>query len=198
MAQPIPTRKITDFRGQLTGGGSRPNLFEVEMAFPADIAVDSATLLKSRFLCKSANLPASNVAAIDVPFRGRILKVAGDRTFDPWTITIINDSDFTIRHAYESWMNTLSKLDNQTGYTDPATYQADMKVYQLGRDVDGTEKSGPSGNVTTLRSVTLFGTFPTNVSALDLSYESTDTISEFTVELQVQYMEINDGPGSVQ
>jgi len=194
----IPIRKITDFRGQLTGGGSRPNLFEVEMAFPADIAVDNATLTKSRFLCKSANLPASNVAAIDVPFRGRILKVAGDRTFDPWTITIINDSDFTIRHAYESWMNTLSKLDNQTGYTDPATYQADMKVYQLGRDVDGTEKSGPSGNVTTLRSVTLFGTFPTNVSALDLSYESTDTISEFTVELQVQYMEINDGPGSVQ
>jgi len=199
MAQPIPTRKITDFRGQLTGGGSRPNLFEVEMAFPADIAVDSATLLKSRFLCKSANLPASNVAAIDVPFRGRILKVAGDRTFDPWTITIINDSDFTIRHAYESWMNTLSKLDNQTGYTDPATYQADMKVYQLGRDVDGTGKSGPgSPIVSKLRSVTLFGTFPTNVSALDLSYESTDTISEFTVELQVQYMEINDGPGSVQ
>jgi len=194
----IPIRKITDFKGQLTGGGSRPNLFEVEMAFPADVGVDAATLTKGRFLCKSANLPASNVASIDVPFRGRILKVAGDRTFDPWTLTIINDSDFKLRHAFEKWMNTLSKLDNNTGFTDPASYHADMVVYQLGRDVDGTGRTGTTGNVTTLRSVKVYGTFPTNVSALDLSYESTDTISEFTVELQVQYFEINDGPGSLK
>lgn len=73
-----------------------------------------------------------------------------------------------------------------------------MIVYQLGRDVDGTRKSGATGNVSTLRSAKLFGTFPTNVSALDLSYESTDTISEFTVELQVQYFELNDGPGALQ
>lgn len=193
----IPIRKITDFKGQLTGGGARSNLFEVEMAFPADISVDAATLTKARFLCKAANLPASNVASIDVPFRGRILKVAGDRTFDPWTLTIINDADFKIRHSFEKWMNTLSKLDNNTGYIDPATYQADMVVYQLGRDVDGTKKSGSTGNVSTLRSYKVFGTFPTAVSAIDLSYETTNAIEEFTVELQVQYMEINDGPGTI-
>jgi len=193
----IPIRKITDFKGQLTGGGARSNLFEVEMAFPADVAVDTATLTKARFLCKAANLPASNVASIDVPFRGRILKVAGDRTFDPWTLTIINDADFKIRHAFEKWMNILSKLDNHTGYIDPASYQSDMIVYQLGRDVDGTGKSGATGNVSTLRSYKVFGTFPTAVSAIDLSYEATDTIQEFTVDLQVQYMEINGGPGTV-
>jgi len=193
----IPIRKITDFKGQLTGGGARSNLFEVEMAFPADISVDAATLTKARFLCKAANLPASNVASIDVPFRGRILKVAGDRTFDPWTLTIINDADFKIRHSFEKWMNTLSKLDNNTGYIDPATYQADMVVYQLGRDVAGTKKSGDTGNVSTLRSYKVFGTFPTAVSAIDLSYETTNAIEEFTVELQVQYMEINDGPGTI-
>jgi len=193
----IPIRKITDFKGQLTGGGARSNLFEVEMAFPADISVDAATLTKARFLCKAANLPASNVASIDVPFRGRILKVAGDRTFDPWTLTIINDADFKIRHSFEKWMNILSKLDNNTGYIDPATYQADMVVYQLGRDVDGTKKSGSTGNVSTLRSYKVFGTFPTAVSAIDLSYETTNAIEEFTVELQVQYMEISDGPGTI-
>jgi hypothetical protein len=193
----IPIRKITDFKGQLTGGGARSNLFEVEMAFPTDLSIDNDTLTKSRYLCKTANLPASTVAPIDVPFRGRILKVAGDRTFDPWTITIINDTDFKIRHAYEKWANILSKMDNNTGYIDPANYHADMVIYQLGRDVDGTKKSGATGNVSTLRSYKLFGTFPTSVSAIDVSYDSTNAIEEFTVELQVLYMEINDGPGTL-
>lgn len=193
----IPIRKITDFKGQLTGGGARSNLFEVEMAFPQDLSIDNDTLTKSRYLCKTANLPASTVAPIDVPFRGRILKVAGDRTFDPWTITIINDTDFKIRHAYEKWANILSKLDNNTGYIDPASYHADMVIYQLGRDVDGTKKSGSSGNVSTLRSYKLYGTFPTSISAIDVSYDSTNAIEEFTVELQVLYMEINDGPGTL-
>ena len=195
----IPIRKITDFKGQLTGGGARSNLFEVEMAFPSDLSTVAGTdvLTKSRYLCKTANLPASTVAPIDVPFRGRILKVAGDRTFDPWTITIINDTDFKIRHAYESWANILSKLDNNTGSIDPADYHADMVIYQLGRDVDGTKKSGAAGNVSTLRSYKLFGTFPTSVSAIDVSYDSTNAIEEFTVELQVLYMEINDGPGKL-
>jgi hypothetical protein len=193
----IPIRKITDFKGQLTGGGARSNLFEVEMAFPSDLSIDNDTLTKSRYLCKTANLPASTVAPIDVPFRGRILKVAGDRTFDPWTITIINDTDFKIRHAYEKWANILSKLDNNTGSIDPANYHADMIIYQLGRDIAGTKKSGAAGNVSTLRSYKLFGTFPTSVSAIDVSYDSTNAIEEFTVELQVLYMEINDGPGTL-
>ena len=103
----IPLRKITDFKSKLTGGGARPNLFEVELAFPSAVGVDNDTLQKARFLVKAAALPASTVAPIDVPFRGRILKIAGDRTFETWTIKVINDTDFSIRSAFEKWMNTI-------------------------------------------------------------------------------------------
>ena len=90
----IPLRKITDFKSKLSGGGARPNLFEVELAFPEAVSVDNGVLEKSRFLVKAAALPASTIAPIEIPFRGRILKVAGDRTFETWTITVINDVDF--------------------------------------------------------------------------------------------------------
>ena len=99
---PPPLRKITDFKSKLTGGGARSNLFECELAFPQAVNVEGLNdiLNKARFLVKAANLPASNVAPIEVPFRGRVLKIAGDRTFDTWTITVINDTDFAIRSAF--------------------------------------------------------------------------------------------------
>ena len=84
-------------------------------------------------MCKAAALPASNIAQIDVPFRGRIFKVAGDRTFDVWQITVINDEDFKIRTAFEEWMDQISKLDNNMGATDPSAYMTNATVYQLGR-----------------------------------------------------------------
>ena len=194
----IPIRKITDFKGQLAGGGSRPNLFEVEMAFPSDVGVDAATLTQGRFLCKAANLPASNVASIDVPFRGRILKVAGDRTFDVWTVTIINDENFLLRNAFEAWMQGISKNSNNTGATEPGSYMTNALVHQLGRGADnGIESQSNSGLVsggaiTPLKTYTFFDIFPTNISAIDLSYDASDTIEEYTVEFQVQYWE----PGS--
>ena len=104
---PPPLRKITDFKSKLTGGGARSNLFEVVLSFPDIAKPDSVVLEKTRFLVKAANLPASNIAPIDVPFRGRILKVAGDRSFDTWSITVINDTDFAIRSAFENWMNKI-------------------------------------------------------------------------------------------
>ena len=177
----IPLRKITDFKSKLTGGGARPNLFEVELAFPGAVGVDNDTLQKSRFLVKAAALPASTVAPIDVPFRGRVLKIAGDRTFETWTITVINDVDFSIRSAFEKWMNTINKMNDGTGLTDPEAYQADAYVYQLARD----------GGI--LRSYHFYDVFPTNISTIDLSYETTDTIEEFTVELQVQWWEASRG-----
>ena len=166
----IPLRKITDFKSKLTGGGARPNLFEVELGFPGAVGVDNDTLQKSRFLVKAAALPASTVAPIDVPFRGRILKIAGDRTFETWTITVINDVDFSIRSAFEKWMNTINKMNDGTGLTNPEQYQSDAFVYQLGRD----------GGI--LRSYKFYDVFPTNISTIDLSYETTDTIEEFTVD----------------
>ena len=107
-------RTLEDFKSRLIGGGARPNLFECEIYFPQFATSDSTITGTSsnnrsvqdltRFMCKAAQLPASNVAEIPVPFRGRVLKVAGDRTFDPWTITVVNDTDFTIRTAFEKWI----------------------------------------------------------------------------------------------
>ena len=176
-----PLRTISDFKSRLSGGGARPNLFEVELAFPDAVAIDNDVLQKARFLVKAAALPASNIAPIEIPFRGRILKIAGDRTFETWTITVINDTDFSIRSAFEKWMNTINKMDNATGLVDPKDYQKDAVVKQLDRD--GSE----------LRSYKFWDIFPTNVSTIDLSYETTDTIQEFTVELQVQWWEAYKG-----
>ena len=179
-----PLRKITDFKSKLTGGGARPNLFEVELAFPDSISIDNDVKEKSRFLVKSAALPASNITPIDVNFRGRILKIAGDRTFDTWTVTVINDTDFAIRSAFEKWMNVINRLSDATGFNDPAEYQEDAYIHQLDRDGS------------TLRTYKFFDIFPTNISQMDLSYETVDTVEEFTVELQVLYWESLKGVGA--
>ena len=145
-----------------------------------------------KFLCKAAALPASNVAPVDVPFRGRILKVAGERTFDTWTVTVINDENFKIRTAFEKWMNGISKLDNATGASNPASYMADAFVYQLGRGAGTVESTSASTNtngtsIQALRTYKFYDIFPTNISQIDLSYDTTDTLEEYTVEFQVQY-----------
>jgi len=176
----IPLRKITDFKSKLTGGGTRSNLFEVELAFPAAINVDGNVLDKARFLVKAAALPASNVTPLEVAFRGRTLKLAGDRTFETWTITVINDTDFAIRSAFEKWSNYMNRLSDNTGTTDPAQYQADAFVYQLNRD----------GSI--LRAYHFYDTFPTSIGSINLSYE-TDAIQEFTVEMQVHWWEAIKG-----
>ena len=182
-ANTLPLRTISDFKSKLKGGGARPNLFEVELTFPSIVGVqdENEVIENSRFLVKAANLPASTVANIDIPFRGRILKIAGDRTFETWTITVINDTSFSIRSAFVKWMNTINKLNDGTGETDPALYQVDAKVHQLDRE----------GR--TLRKYVFKDVFPTNISAIDLSYETTDTIQEFTVEMQVHFYEAFKG-----
>ena len=179
-----PLRKITDFKSKLIGGGARPNLFEVELAFPEEIAIDNDVKEKARFLVKAAALPASNITPIDVNFRGRILKIAGDRTFDTWTITVINDTDFAIRSAFEKWMNSINRSSDATGTNNPADYQEDAYVHQLDRDGS------------TLRTYRFYDVFPTQISQVDLSYETVDTIQEFTVELQVLYYESIKGVGA--
>ena len=183
--KPPQLRKITDFKSKLAGGGARSNLFEVELSFPAAVAVDGLNdiLQKARFLVKAAQLPASNVAPIEVPFRGRTLKIAGDRSFDSWSITVINDTDFSIRSAFEKWMNTINRVSDNTGLTDPASYQADAYVYQLDRNGD------------TLRKYHFYDVFPTQVAPIELSYDA-QGIQEFTVELQVLWWEAVKGSGA--
>ena len=184
-------KTISQFKSALRGGGARPNLFEVELTtFPAGISWDADTF---KYLCKAAALPASNVASIDVPFRGRTFKVAGDRTIDVWTVTIINDEDFKLRRAFESWTELIAKLDNNLGATNPAAYMSNATVYQLGRGstVNSTTNAGADSSI--LAAYKFVDIFPTNVSNIDLSYDSSDTIEEFTVEFQVQSYEIISG-----
>jgi len=173
---PPPLRRITDFKSKLTGGGARSNLFEVVLSFPEVAPADTVVLDKSRFLCKTAALPASTVASIPIAFRGRTLNVAGDRTFESWSVNIINDTDFAIRSAFENWMNTINRVSDNTGVTDPALYQADAFVYQLDRDGS------------TLRAYHMYDIFPTNITAIDLSYDQ-EGIEEFTVEFQILWWE---------
>ena len=180
----IPLRKISDFKSRLSGGGARPNLFEVELAFPDAVAIANDVLQKSRFLVKAAALPASTIAPVEIPFRGRILKVAGDRTFETLTITVINDTDFVIRSAMEKWMNVINKLEDATGLTDPDEYHKDAFVHQL--DLDGS----------ILRSYKFWDIFPTNISTIDLNYETTDTIEQFDVEMKVHWWEAFKGTSS--
>lgn len=215
MANNPSLKNLSAFKTRLAGGAARPNLFEVAIdKFPTEIQSywPSDQKIDFRFMCKSAALPASNVASVEIPFRGRTLKVAGDRTFDTWTVTVINDEDFRLRHAFEAWANLLSKLDNATGAVNPTSYMVDAVVFQLGRSnqLEGTQvrntvgAQGPgfgatgSGDATVLRSYKFIDIWPSNVSAIDVSYDTTDSIEEFTVEFQVQYFEISDGPGNLR
>jgi hypothetical protein len=209
------SRTLEDFKSRLIGGAARPNLFEVELAFPTfategatgDQADQTRTVSElSRFMIKTANLPASNVGVIEVPFRGRALKIAGDRTFDVWTVTIINDVDFSIRTAFEKWMNAINKHDDNSGLINPAQYQRDAIVKQFGRSSVSSANSNvtnpnitqPGDAIPVLKAYKFYGIFPTAVSAIDLSYDSTDTIEEFTVDLQVQWWDALDSSGNTQ
>tara|TARA_B100000131_G_scaffold5969_1_gene6132 strand:+ start:508 stop:1128 length:621 start_codon:yes stop_codon:yes gene_type:complete len=192
-------RTIDKFKSRLTGGIARPNLFEVVLAFP-DGTVDSTVNdidPKTRFLVKASALPASNIAAISVPFRGRQLKIAGDRTFDEWQITVINDTDFAIRGSFERWMNIMAKVSDMSGKTNPEDYTKDAFVYQLGRSGIDASSQQSDQDMPVLRTYKFYSIFPTNVSAIDLSYDSTDAIEEFTVTLQVQWWEAAGNGGNV-
>jgi len=189
------TRTIDSFKGQLTGGGARSNLFEVELPLIDGTAADGNTETSiealMRFMIKATNLPASTVAAIPVPFRGRQLQVAGDRTFDDWNVTVINDSDFTIRAAMERWMNQLNRHSNTTGLINPTSYQKDATVHQLGRGAfDATQ-------VPVLRSYKFYGIWPTAVDAIALDYGSDNQIEEFNVTFKVHWWEAAGNGGNV-
>ena len=193
MASTKQNRTISDFKGALIGGGARPNLFEVELTtLPAGIAWNSSNF---SYMCKAATLPASNIANIDIPFRGRIFKVAGDRTIDPWTVTIINDENFDLRNAMEEWTDLIASLERNMGATDPEAYMVNAKVYQLGRGSTANSKSNSGTANSVLKEYEFFNIFPTSVAAIDLSYDSTDTIEEFTVDFQVQSYKFNGAGG---
>ncbi len=180
-------KTLTDFKSALAFGGARPNLFEVGITLPGPAQTAVGTLdPKFTLLCKAANLPASNIASIDVPFRGRTFKVAGDRTYDTWSITVINDTDFVIRTFMENWMQYIGQYKDASGVTVPNDYMASALVEQLTRTASSTGASSGTG-ISVAKSYTFQDIFPTNISAIDLSFDSSDAIEEFTVEFQVNY-----------
>jgi hypothetical protein len=179
---------IDDFKANVASDFARPNLFQVDLNFPQGIINNSSLIELGKFTVRAANLPASNIGVIEVPFRGRVLKIAGDRTFEPWTITVQNDSNFVLRNAFEIWASSIQAYNENftsaagLGDQDDATgYFADMTVHQLARDV----KNGDSPKI--LKSYRFYNVFPSNIAAIDLDFGSNDAIEEFTVELQTQY-----------
>ena len=205
---------ISDFKSKVATDFARPNLFVCELNFPSTFT-DQATLKElGTFTVKAANLPATQLGTVEVPYRGRVLKIAGDRTFEPWTITIMNDKNFKLRDAFEKWTESIQAYAQNvtTAGTNIQNYYADMFVSQLDRN---TSKKGgtPQGNGKAktasqgatgiphqvLRQYRFVDVFPTNISAIDLDFGSNDAIEEFTVEMQVQYWQIsNRGPKKEQ
>tara|TARA_B100000902_G_scaffold317704_1_gene309411 strand:+ start:11 stop:601 length:591 start_codon:yes stop_codon:yes gene_type:complete len=193
MATSRENKSISQFKSALIGGGARPNLFEVELTtLPNDINWNSDNF---RFMCKAAALPAQNIAQIDVPFRGRIFKVAGDRTIDTWTVTIINDESFELRNAFEEWSQLIARLDNNIGTTNPSSYMTNAKVFQLGRGSTKSSKNSDGSSNAVLKEYEFVDIFPTTIGEIALSYDTGDTIEEFDVEFQVQSLNIT-GAGS--
>jgi hypothetical protein len=167
---------INDFKAKLAGGGARANQFKVTMPFPGYAQV-GGEIEDLAFLCTTAQIPAMNVGLVNVPFRGRQIKIAGDRTFADWSITVLNDTNFKLRNAFERWQNGINNMSDNEGLSNPVDYQVDTFVDQLDRN----------GN--TLKSYTLRGAFPTEVAAIDLNFGTNDEVETFGVTFQYQYFE---------
>jgi len=178
---------LTQIKSRLSGGGSRPNLFEIQIptlpgTIPSWNADDFACL------CKAGGLPASNVGIVEVPFRGRTFKVAGDRSFDTWTVTVIAEDNLNLRKAFEEWMQLVAQYGDGSGERNPNNYMKDATVTQFTRNTSNYGDNRSTGNgLIAVRQYQFKDIFPTNLSQIDLSYDSTDTITEFTVEFQVNY-----------
>ena len=169
---------ISQFKTKLGAGGSRPNQFNVILAWPAIIGAGTGD---DALLVTSAALPASNVNPTIVQYRGREVKLAGERTFDPWTITVLNDSSMKLRGKFESWSNLMNNRHDNGGKISPAEYMCDMEVHQLDR------------NDKRVRGYKIFNAFPITVSEVALAYSANDVISEFNVTFQYSHFEVGAG-----
>ena len=162
----------------MKGGGARGNQFQVTMPFPGFAATGGEPRVMS-FLCKATNLPGMTLGEVPVPFRGRQLFIAGDRTFEPWTTTIFNDTDFLIRNAMERWSNEINALSDNSGLENPGDYQVDAFVEQLDR----------AGEV--IKGYTFRGMWPLTIGAIELAYDGNDAVEEFEVTYRYQFFESN-------
>ena len=179
---------LTSFKGKI-GYGVRPNLFMVQVTNLEGNLTESekvkGTDADFTFLCRSAGIPASTIGTVEVPFRGRVIKLPGDRTFESWTITVMADEDMSVRAYFEKWMEKLNKHENGAGYT--ADFASTLKVSQLARGTATTTALKDPHSI--VRSYDFFNAFPTNIAQIDLSYDNNNTIAEYTVEFQYDWWE---------
>ena len=187
---------IIDFKSKLNGG-VRPNLYQVDIDFPARAigalngATKSSLMGETRYLCRSTSLPTHSQGLIEVPFRGRFLKIPGDRTFEAWTATFYNTSDFNLRAAFENWINIANQTDENIGVVGGLdSLFTDVTVRQLSKDSAGGKNS-------VLRTYRLVDAWPTSVGAINVAFDSNDALEEFDVEFQYQYLDA-DKPRSVR
>ena len=169
---------INDFKAVMQGGGARANQFQVTMPFPGYSTTGGETRVMS-FLTRASNLPGMTLGEIAVPFRGRQVYIAGDRTFETWTTTVMNDTDFLIRNAMERWMNGINALSDNSGLSNPSDYQVDAFIDQLDR----------AGQV--IKSYTFRGIFPQTIAPIEVAYDTNDAVEEFEVTYRYQFFESN-------
>lgn len=163
---------ISSFKANFAQGGARSNQFRVDLAFPGFVPLGIVAALKGQFLCKATTLPGSSIDNVNVFYRGRPVGLAGERQFQPWTITVYNDGDFAIRNAFEQWTNGIMNFNATEGLVNPKDYQVDLTVNQLDRN----------GNV--LKVYNFTDAYPTNISDIQLDYEDNNRIEVFQVQFQ--------------
>jgi len=175
---------IADFKAQMIGGGARPNQFRVELTFPSYVTLGVIAGARAQFLCKAAQLPGSTVENLSVLYRGRPVNFAGERTFQPWQISIYNDTTFGIRNSLEQWQSGIQNYNGTNGRTNPTDYQVDLTVHQLDR------------NGASIKSYKFHDAYPTNISAVGLDYEQQNAIEMFDVEFTYNFFTSNTGATS--
>jgi hypothetical protein len=167
---------ISAFKAQMQGGGARPNQFRVELTFPAFVgSIASAAGNAAQFLCRTATLPASTVEDITAGYRGRPVHFAGERTFQPWSISVYNDTNFLIRNVMERWTNGVLNYTTTNGIMRPSDYQVDMSVYQLDR------------NDRIIKTYRFYDAYPTSIGQIQLDFETNNQIETFDVEFTYNY-----------
>ena len=187
-------KTISNFRDQLRGGGARPNLFEVNLGNfggTAGLNVRAGWEQNAQrdfqFLCKATSMPTQTIGTVEIPFRGRILKVAGDRTFEPWTVTVINDESFSVRKAFEAWTEKINNIEDGVGEVNPNNYMGNGTIKQLSRAASLGNINAVDNSQRVKHTYQVEEIWPSEIGSIDLSYESSDAIEEFTVTFQIQY-----------
>jgi hypothetical protein len=163
----------------LVYGGARPSLFNVFLSVPAGIGIDNVSVNKFRFVCRTAELPAFSVGSLEIPYFGRKIKVAGDRNFGDWSVTVMNDEDFSVRALFESWSNAINRLVSNVRDPNVSTenYKTDLEIQQYSKD----------GQI--IRSYKAVGAFPTEIGAIALDWDTQNAIESFGVTFSIDYIE---------